>query len=205
MVSRKQLAIGIALITVCLVIVSLPALRDEVREIQSERELSRGQELASVYCSSCHLEGKFSGVSTDCFSCHSTDFGETEDPDHEQLGFPTDCVICHGTNSETWEGAQLNHDSFVLSGQHLLADCLDCHADGVYAGRPSECVSCHLSDYQNTSDPDHELDGFPTDCTACHGTSAETWEDASFDHNSIWPLLGAHTALDFSQCHSSVT
>ena len=237
----------------------------------------KGQHL-SANCSSCHLEGKFSGVSTDCFSCHSTDFSETEDPDHEQLGFPTDCVICHGTNSETWEGAQLNHDSFVLSGQHLLADCLDCHADGVYAGRSTECVSCHLSDYQNTSDPDHELAGFPTDCTACHGTSAETWEgaqlnhdsfvlsgqhlladcldchadgvyagrssecvschlsdfqnttdpdhellgfptdctachgtsaetweDASFDHNSIWPLLGAHTTLDCSQCHSSGT
>ena len=56
MINRKKLAIGTALITACLVIIFSPALRDEVREIQSERELSRGQELASVYCSSCHLE-----------------------------------------------------------------------------------------------------------------------------------------------------
>jgi hypothetical protein len=156
-------------------------------------------------CLDCHGDGVYAGRPAECVSCHLSDYQNTSEPDHESAGFPTDCTACHGTSAETWEGAVLNHDSFVLSGQHLLANCLDCHGDGVYAGRSSECVSCHLSDFQNTTDPDHELLGFPTDCTACHGTSAETWEDASFDHNSIWPLLGAHTTLDCSQCHSSGT
>ncbi len=56
MINRKQLAIGTALLTACLVIIFFPVLRDELRELQSERELSRGRDLASAYCSSCHLE-----------------------------------------------------------------------------------------------------------------------------------------------------
>ena len=56
MAKRKQLAIGTALFLVCLLIVSFPVLRDEFRDFQDERQISRGRELASVYCSSCHLE-----------------------------------------------------------------------------------------------------------------------------------------------------
>jgi hypothetical protein len=56
LIKRKQLAIGAALITACLVIIYFPVLRDELREMQSKRELSQGRELASVYCSGCHLE-----------------------------------------------------------------------------------------------------------------------------------------------------
>ena len=56
MAGRKQLAIGTTLIAACLVIVAFPVLRDGVRGLQGERQLSRGRELANVYCSSCHLE-----------------------------------------------------------------------------------------------------------------------------------------------------
>ncbi|MCJ7581186.1 MAG: hypothetical protein MUP98_11715, partial [Candidatus Aminicenantes bacterium] len=143
------------------------------------------------------------GHSSDCVSCHLSTFQNTTDPDHELLSFPTDCETCHSTSAETWEGAEIVHDTFVLTGQHLLADCIDCHADGIYAGHSSDCVSCHLSTFQNTTDPDHELLSFPTDCETCHSTSAETWENAFFDHNVVWLLQGAHTTLDCSQCHTS--
>ena len=56
MINRKQIAIGTAVIAVCLLIIILPDLRDWLRENESERRLSRGRELANVYCSSCHLE-----------------------------------------------------------------------------------------------------------------------------------------------------
>ncbi|MFC2168132.1 hypothetical protein ACFLRW_04035 [Acidobacteriota bacterium] len=160
----------------------------------------KGQHL-SANCSSCHLEGKFSGIPTDCYLCHSTDFSATEDPDHEKLGFPTDCVICHSSSAQTWDGARLNHDSFVLSGQHLLADCVDCHADGIFSGRSSECVSCHLPDFQNTTEPDHESAGFPTDCLACHRSSAESWEGAQLNHDSF-VLSGQHLLADCVDCHA---
>ncbi len=53
---RILIAIGATLITMSLVIVMFPVLRDELRDMQAARQLSRGRELASVYCSSCHLE-----------------------------------------------------------------------------------------------------------------------------------------------------
>ncbi len=56
MVTRKILSIGIALIALSIVIVVFPVLREGFRELQDERRLSRGQELANVYCSTCHLE-----------------------------------------------------------------------------------------------------------------------------------------------------
>ena len=54
--NRKQFVIRAALIVACLVIVAFLVFRDELRDLQSERQLSQGRELARVYCSSCHLE-----------------------------------------------------------------------------------------------------------------------------------------------------
>jgi len=54
--NRKQLAIRTTLIAACLLIVAFFVFRDELRELQSERQADRGRELASIYCSSCHLE-----------------------------------------------------------------------------------------------------------------------------------------------------
>ena len=56
MINRTQIGIGTAVIAVCLLIIILPDLRDWLRENESERRLSRGRELANVYCSTCHLE-----------------------------------------------------------------------------------------------------------------------------------------------------
>ena len=155
-------------------------------------------------CSDCHGDGVFEGRPSDCVSCHLADFISAVDPNHVQLGFPRDCESCHGDKAQTWEDADFSHDAFVLNGRHKLAACSDCHVDGS-TGISSACVSCHRGDYQNTTDPDHELLGFPTECEACHGTGALTWEGAAFDHNAIWPLQGAHTSLDCSSCHVSAT
>ncbi len=164
----------------------------------------RGEHKAAL-CSDCHIDGQFVGLSQECAACHLAEYRGMEDPDHEGAGFPLDCAICHGTRYRTWDGGEFEHDAFVLKGRHVLALCSDCHGDGVYAGRPSVCVSCHLADYNAAADPDHELLGFPMQCEACHGNSAQTWEGAAFDHDSIWPLQGAHTSLDCSQCHVSGT
>jgi len=50
------IAVGTALVVLCVVIVSFPALRDKFHEMQAGRQFSQGQELASVYCANCHLE-----------------------------------------------------------------------------------------------------------------------------------------------------
>jgi hypothetical protein len=156
----------------------------------------------SLDCNSCHSSGVYAGLPAECVDCHLGDFQATSDPDHENAGFPTNCEVCHSGSSPTWEGATFAHSVFPLVGAHTSLDCNSCHSSGVYAGLPAECVDCHLEDFQATSDPDHENAGFPTDCEVCHSGSSPTWEGATFAH-SVFPLVGAHTSLDCSSCHSS--
>jgi hypothetical protein len=62
-------------------------------------------------------------------------------------------------------------------------------------------VSCHRDDYDRAT-PDHQQSGFGTDCESCHGSSANTWAGADFDHNRVFPLVGAHKTLDCQICHA---
>ena len=156
----------------------------------------------SAECSDCHSSGQYSGLPAICVSCHLDDYNNTTDPDHQVLSFPTDCEDCHGTSTSTWGGASYVHTSFVLVGQHKLAQCSDCHQDGKYAGTSSACVSCHQDDYNSTVDPDHQSLNFSTECEDCHGAGFISWKDVTFDHSVFWPLQGAHTSLDCSSCHT---
>jgi hypothetical protein len=151
-------------------------------------------------CDQCHGDGVFKGKPTTCVSCHQTDFNNTTNPNHQSSGFPTDCTSCHTTT--TWTGAVFNHNNtgFPLTGAHISVACDQCHGDGVYQGKPTTCVSCHQTDFNNTTNPNHQSSGFPTDCTACHSTS--TWTGATFDHGSTaFPLTGAHISVACDQCH----
>jgi len=153
---------------------------------------------APLDCSLCHADG-FAGTPTDCFSCHAADYAATNNPDHEAAGFPTMCEACHTTAS--WFGADFDHNAFFpLTGGHRNLDCEACHTDGVFAGTPTDCFSCHQSDYDNTRDPDHRAAGFPTMCESCHNT--RDWEDADFDHSMYFPIeRGNHAGLDCAECH----
>ncbi len=151
-------------------------------------------------CSECHSSGQYQGLPSDCVNCHREDYDRAENPDHQKLGFPTACEICHGSGARTWEGAKFNHSSFVLKGQHKLADCSDCHSSGQFAGLPSECFACHKQDYDGAEEPDHVALGFPFECEACHGTSADSWEGAKLSHTAF-PLSGQHKVAACSDCH----
>jgi hypothetical protein len=62
------------------------------------------------------------------------------------------------------------------------------------------CVSCHLTDFQGTTNPNHVQSNFPQTCQQCHTTT--TWGNATFDHSTTgFPLSGAHTTLQCTQCH----
>lgn len=60
----------------------------------------------------------------------------------------------------------------------------------------SECVSCHLSDYEAADNPMH-LDRFSLECAGCH--DEDHWRPARFDHE--WPLDGVHATLMCASCH----
>ena len=148
----------------------------------------------SVACTSCHRNG-YAGTSADCFGCHQSQYTAARNPDH--TGFPTTCQNCHSATS--WQPASFDHNStgFQLAGAHRSVACTSCHRNG-YAGTPSDCLSCHQSDFNGASNPSHS--GFPTSCQNCHSVTA--WQPASFDHNSTgFQLTGAHRTLACTTCH----
>ena len=152
---------------------------------------------ATLDCEECHTSG-FGGTPSECVGCHLADYQGTQDPNHQQAGIPTTCENCHGTSM--WEGAVLDHP-FPITGSHQALDCEDCHVNNVFVGTPTECVGCHLADYNGTTDPNHAQAGFSTDCEQCHTTAG--WEGAQINHNLFWPLTGAHASLDCEECHAN--
>lgn len=151
-------------------------------------------------CDSCHSSGQFSGLDTACVGCHIDDYNGATSPNHLAGNYPTDCSLCHSTS--VWEGAQFDHQqtAFPLTGTHVSLTCESCHVGGQFAGLDSECVSCHLDDFNQTTAPDHAAAGFSTSCQICHNTSG--WPGAVFDHGTTrFPLLGAHTMATCNSCH----
>jgi hypothetical protein len=156
----------------------------------------------TAQCVACHEGGAFSAARSECVACHRNEYERTTEPNHLTAGFSTSCAGCHGDSATGWQGASFDHDrQFPLRGQHRAADCTQCHANGRFAGTPSNCVACHQSEYQRTTSPNHASAGFGTDCATCHGEAASSWTGASFDHNRFFPLNGRHRAADCTQCH----
>ncbi len=154
----------------------------------------------NVQCSQCHVNGRFAGTPHDCASCHMADFQKTTNPNHVSAGFPSDCSICHSTVS--WLGAQFDHaqTGFPLTGAHATVACATCHVGGKFTALSTTCVSCHLKDFNATTNPNHVSGGFPQQCEVCHSTTA--WTPASFNHNlTSFPLTGAHQTVACANCH----
>jgi hypothetical protein len=156
----------------------------------------------SIACNACHTTpGIFTGQSTDCVSCHLTNYQGAQNPNHVAGGYPTDCTGCHNTSS--WHGAGIGHpSSFPLTNAHARA-CTDCHTTpGIYTGQNPACVSCHLPDYQGTTNPPHVSFGMSQTCQDCHGTTV--WSNGTFQHN--FPITsGAHRNIPCFDCHNNAS
>jgi len=145
-------------------------------------------------CVECHATG-YNNTPNTCVGCHQSDFNSSLNPNHPAIGISTDCATCH-TTAPGWSPATFaNHnDYYLITGAHaaIAADCAACH-NGNYNNTPNTCVGCHSADFNNTTDPDHEAQQFPTDCISCHSQSA--WAPSTFNHNTVYPLIGAHAAI----------
>ena len=166
--------------------------------------LTNGHAVPPRQCNDCHVNNNFVLSSTACTSCHMPDFQRTTNPNHVAANFPTNCVQCHSTIA--WSPAKFDHSmvNFALTGAHTVPprQCSDCHANNNYNLTTTACVSCHLKDFQNTTNPGHVAGGFAQTCDTCHNTSA--WQPATFDHSkSGFPLTGAHNVppRQCSDCH----
>lgn len=160
-------------------------------------------------CQACHApvaQGHLSFVNrpTQCAGCHFAKYALTTNPAHQAAGFSQVCEQCHLTIS--WDRAAYDHASsgFALTGAHKNLSCSTngCHADGVYAKRAGvSCVSCHLANFSNTTNPPHQTAGFPQSCADCHSTA--TWAGARFAHTWFPISSGRHSGIACTTCHAT--
>jgi uncharacterized protein (DUF2141 family) len=157
---------------------------------------------ATQACSSCHRNGVYRGTPRECYGCHRADYERTANPGHPAAGFPTTCESCHRASDPDWK-TTFNHSSvYALVGVHATQACSACHRNGVYKGTPRECYGCHRTDYERTTSPNHAASGFPTACESCHRQSDTSWK-ATFNHSSVYALVGVHATQACSACHKN--
>ena len=151
-------------------------------------------------CIDCHTSGNYTPLSTDCYACHQQDFVTSTNPNHSSAGFPTTCTQCH-TTDPGWKPATFNHNSFPLTLGHASPTCTDCHKNGNYTTTPTDCYSCHLTDYNNTTNPNHRTLAFATVCSQCHNTNPG-WKPASYtQHDSqFFPIYSGKHQGQWDQC-----
>jgi len=157
----------------------------------------------AVDCERCHtptVQGRLTFVNrgAECVDCHRAQYQATTNPNHQAGGISTNCVQCHATT--LWTRARFSHAGtrFPLTGAHRAVSCAQCHGDGVYAGKNTECVSCHQQAYDATTNPSHVAAAFATTCQDCHTTTG--WTGASFNHT--WFRIPHHSATACSDCHT---
>ncbi len=158
---------------------------------------------ATLECTACHINNVFAGTPAQCYSCHTADFVNSNNPPHVQLGLPHDCGSCHTTTD--WNNARFDHTLYAhypLTGKHATVPCAQCHTGNNYTNTPTDCYACHKADFTTTTNPNHVTSGFPTDCSQCHNTTS--WTTSTFNHNNTsFPLTGAHITVACALCHTN--
>ncbi len=151
-------------------------------------------------CLDCHKSLVFSHVAVVCADCHT-------DIHQGQLG--VNCSNCHTT--QNWENRheafeQHNRSSFPLLGVHALVDCEGCHYNqqsNEFSLIPVECKNCHLENFINTTNPNHNLAQFSLICEECHNSVPISWCETNYQHSPLFILKGEHLGADCSSCHET--
>jgi hypothetical protein len=149
-----------------------------------------------VECTECHLKPVFTDVGKNCADCHA---------DIHRRKFGADCAQCQTVLGWQVSVTQIkdHQNRFPLFGAHAAVQCEDCHksaAVGQFQGLSTACSSCHLTDYQKTTNPNHATSKFPTTCETCH--SFDSWLGARFDHSTTGFLLtNGHANVPCTSCH----
>lgn len=124
-------------------------------------------------CTDCHNPTDYTGLQSECISCHELDYNLATEPNHVQAEFGTDCAMCHSLNPG-WRPSIFDHDSDefpIFSGHHdgEWNSCSDCHTNGDY--HSVNCLECHE---HNQDETDRRHDGvlfykYDSDrCLFCH-------------------------------------
>lgn len=165
---------------------------------------------ATADCQECHKSAsllKFEPLGVECYDCHQQDYESAKNPDHLAGNYSTNCVECHNMNVFSWTGSNFNHSFFPLTEGHAVNDCKQCHKSNDYTDISSDCISCHQSDYNATSNPNHIQADISINCNECH-TTKPGWKPAEFKQHDAqyFPIYsGKHNNEwdNCSDCHSN--
>lgn len=157
---------------------------------------------SAATCSACHTEkGVFTGLATDCLSCHRAQYDTTTKPSHTGTGLSTDCASCHADAAWDKDVVFTHPAAFPLSGGHDQLSCNTCHTAVRLTKLSSECAACHQDDYDGTKEPSHATAGMSTSCADCH--SVKSWRDeTTFKHPTTFQLVGSHSSVTCAECHA---
>lgn len=149
-----------------------------------------------VDCRKCHTTLVFSAAKSNCIDCH-------KDVHQTSVGF--DCSRCHTPASWLVNNITEIHQRsrFPLLGAHRTADCIACHKSESLARFDVlgvNCIDCHSTEYQSTTNPNHISAGFSQDCSTCHLVNSFEWTGAGFNHN-FFPLTLGHASVNCVDCH----
>ncbi len=128
---------------------------------------------ARLDCKACHtseIEGEFSFMKSECYSCHEADFGQATNPSHSEMGFGTRCEECHFPVS--WQPANFaRHSAFfpISTGRHagVWHTCADCHPNSADHG-DFNCLGCHEHEQGRMNAKHDEVRGYAYDSNACY-------------------------------------
>src|SRR5437899_2590994 len=151
-----------------------------------------------VECTQCHVKPVFTDVGRNCQDCHA---------DVHQRRMGTNCAQCHTVQGWNVAVQQVkdHQNRFPLLGAHAALQCEDCHkraAVGQFQGLSTACISCHQTDFQKTSNPNHVTSKFPQNYEMCH--TFDSWLGATFNHAgppANFALAGAHATVACTSCH----
>ena len=156
-------------------------------------------------CFECHESAsllRFDPLGINCYDCHKDNYEQAKEPDHVAGAFSTECDNCHAVNAFEWKGAGVSHLFFPLTEGHAIGDCYACHKQGQsYNSITSVCSDCHLSDYQATTNPNHQVSGFPTECNQCHNL-VPGWKPAQMGNHDAeyFPIYSGKHEGEWNNC-----
>ncbi|MGA1544869.1 MAG: hypothetical protein ACO388_08605, partial [Saprospiraceae bacterium] len=169
---------------------------DNIPQIHQENGFELLGNHGSASCIDCHFqidELVFSRIGNECMTCHMEDYAGTILPNHELSGLGTNCVDCHSMEEQEWSASFFDHGFFPLEEGHKIENCVSCHTNSDYSSTPSDCISCHETDYNIAENPSHTAFNLSTDCVECHTLSPD-WQPALFSvHDDYFPIYsGGH-------------
>lgn len=157
----------------------------------------------NLSCVECHDSATtlvFKPIGNECIECHRDDYLATQNPNHALSGFSLNCDECHDPFGMGWEDITgINHDFFPLTLGHDIQDCSQCHDVSNFSDISADCFACHMEDYAQTTNPNHQSAGFPNDCIQCHTTNPG-WMPAVVNHD-FFPLVQGHDIQNCNDCH----